>query len=128
MPTWLLIVLIVLGVLIVVFGIGGAIVVNRRMRAQAPGFDARLDDINRDLAAAHAEDNGWEPAALQAIARAHFAAARPGVAVSGVALVQVIDPPGTDDDRAIFRFTTADGDVPLELGRRAGEWVTQSVG
>ena len=128
MPTWLLIVLIVLGVLILVFGIGGAIVVNRRMRAQAPVFDARLDEINRDLAAAHAHDNGWEPAALQAIARTHFAAAHPGVQVSGVTLVQVIDPPGTDDDRAIFRFTTPDGPVPLELGRRDGEWVTQPVG
>ena len=123
MDTWLLILLIALGTLIVVFGVGGAIAVNRRNRSQAQGFDERLSVINRELAAAHAQDNGWDPAALLTIARERFGAAHPDVEVSDVKLTQVIDPPGTDDDRAIFSISTSGGDVIFELGRRDGEWV-----
>ncbi len=54
MPTWLIIVLAVLGLLIV-----GGFFTNRRRLARTQGaFDARLQNVNRDLAAALAEDRG----------------------------------------------------------------------
>ena len=39
-----------------------------------------------------------------------------------LALVQVIDRPGTDEDKAVFRVVSAAGESRLKLGRQAGEW------
>jgi hypothetical protein len=38
-------------------------------------------------------------------------------------LVQVVDNPGTDQDRAVFRAVTDTGERSLVLGRRDGAWV-----
>lgn len=124
MPTWLIIVLAVLGGLILVFALGGAVAVRRRERAQGD-FHHQVEEVDRALAAAHAQDKGWEPAALEAAAREAFAQRHPGVEARELALVQVVDRPGTDEDRAVFRFLTADGEVELTLGRRAGAWAAE---
>ena len=117
------IVVLVLVVLLVLLAIGGAIANRRRREATATQFHTSVDEANRDLAAAHAADNGWEPARVEGAARAAFAERQPGVEVTGMRLVQVIDPPGTDDDKAIFRVEAAGGGVHhLRLGRRGGEW------
>ncbi len=125
MPTWLIILLAVLGTLIVVFGVGGAISVARRNRAQALTFEDRIEEANRRLAAAHAADKGWEPAALQDAARRLYAAERPGTEVQRLDLVAVRDEPGTDDDTAEFRVNGGPGSI--RLGRRGGEWVVDAV-
>ncbi len=127
MPTWLIVVLAVLGALIAVFVVGGAVHVARRNRRQGPGFAGVVADANDRLAAAHAEDKGWEPEALYAAARRLYAAERPDHEVREVTLVAVRDEPGTDDDQAVFRVTTTGAPGTIWLGRRGGEWVADEV-
>jgi len=118
-PTWLIIVLAVL----VLLAIGGYFA-NRRRRAQTTGhFETQLIEVNRDLAAAHAEDRGWERATLEEAARTAYAGARDGATPESLELVQVIDRPGTDDDHAVFRC----GQERLTLGRRDGQWVLETL-
>ena len=122
------IVVLVLVVILVLLAVGGAIANKRRRQATAGQFHARVDEVNQDLAAAHAADNGWEPARVEGAARAAFASRHPGQEVSDLALVQVIDPPGTDDDKAVFRLEAAGGRVHhLTLGRRGGEWQLETL-
>jgi hypothetical protein len=117
-PTWLIIVLAVL----LVLAVGGAIAARRRLAATSDQFEASLQQVNRDLAAAHAEDRGWERGPLEAAARRCYAAER-GSEPSNLELVQVIDRPGTDDDHAVFRI----GGERLTLGRRDGAWVLEAL-
>jgi hypothetical protein len=121
-PTWLIIVLAVLLALIVVLAVGGAIARSRRMEAGRDAFSAELEQVNRDLAAAHAEDKGWERSGLEAAARAAFAERR-GSDPDELTLVQVLDLPGTDEDKAVFQARQGGREHRLTLGRRGGEWV-----
>jgi hypothetical protein len=105
MPTWSIVVLVVLGALLLL----------------------ALDDVNRALAAARATDRGWEPGTMEAAARAAFARGRPGVEVRELTLVQVIDRPGTEEDKAVFQVAYAQAQVLVTLGRTGGEWVGESV-
>ncbi len=118
MPTWLIIVIVVL----IVLAVGGAIAAKRRLVATSDRFEADLQRVNRELAAAHAEDNGWERSTLESAARTAYAAER-GSEPERLELVQVIDRPGTDDDHAVFRI----GHERLTLGRRDGEWVLEAL-
>ena len=118
MPTWLIIVLVVL----LILAVGGAIAARRRMAAREGHFERSLAQVNRDLAAAHAEDNGWHRDTLEAAARRVYAAER-GSEPAELELVQVIDRPGTDDDHAVFSI----GHERLTLGRRDGEWVLEAL-
>src|SRR3954451_2921513 len=101
--------------------VGGAIAIRRRRDATQGQFESRVDEANRDLAAAHAADNGWEPSRVEGAARAAFAEREPGVEVAALELVQVIDPPGTEDDKAVFRLEAGGRTHHLTLGRRGGE-------
>ena len=122
-PTWLIIVLAAVVVLVVVLAVAGGIMVQRRRVRELPEFRAQVDEADRALAAAHAKDRGWEPEALRERARAAFASERPGVGVRDMQLVQVADPPGLEEDRAVFRFETEDGAVHhLTLGRSVDGW------
>jgi hypothetical protein len=113
--------------LVILLAIGGMFVVARRRRAGEAGFEASLDEVNRQLAAAHAQDKGWKPSALNAAARRAFAEERVADEVREEALVAVIDRPGTDEDRAVFRFVTDAGTFLLTLGRAGGEWSAVGV-
>ena len=53
--------------------VGGAIAARRRLAPDEERFEADLHRVNRDLAAAHAEDRGWERGALEASARQAYA-------------------------------------------------------
>jgi hypothetical protein len=119
MPTWLVIVLAVF----VILAVGGAIAARRRLAQTQDRFEADLQRVNRDLAAAHAEDRGWERDALETSARQAYAAAHDGAEPPALELVQVIDRPGTDEDKAVFRC----GEERLTLGRRDGEWVLETL-
>ena len=118
MPTWLIVVLVVL----VVLAVGGAIAARRRLAATQDRFERHLQQVNRDLAAARAEDRGWERSTLEDAARRFYAAER-GSEAAALELVQVIDRPGTEEDRAVFRI----GHERLTLGRRDGEWVLEAL-
>lgn len=127
MSTVGLIVLILIGLLLLL-ALGGAIANTSRRRARAHHFERSLDEVNRRLADAHAEDKGWERSSLESKARQIFEAEQPGVAIVAMTLVQVIDRPGTDEDKAVFRFETAAGRRHLTLGRSAGEWLSEGIG
>jgi len=122
---------IVLIIVVVVFGLLALLgfLGNRRRQAALEGrFRDEIARANRDLANAHAQDRGWEPSVLEAAARAAYAEARPpGDDLRELALVAVVDPPGTDDDKAEFRVLAGDGDHLLTLGRRGDDWVFEKL-
>lgn len=117
------VVLIVLGALLLLAIVGGAMA-SRRNRAGEAGLQARLTEVDRQLAEALATDRGWEREALDATARRAFGERRPGESIADLELVQVIDEPGTDNDLAVFRVRSGSPSRAsrLTLGRRDGAW------
>jgi hypothetical protein len=122
MPTWLLIVLIVLLVLIV----GGALARRAQLARTRPAFDSLLERVNRDLAAASAQDRGWDRDTLEGAARRVFEQQR-AAAPDNLILVEVLDRPGTDQDQAVFRVEHGGRAHRLTLGRDAGDWVLERL-
>ncbi len=122
MPTWLIIVIIVLALL----AVGGAVARSRQLARSRPAFDASLEQVNRDLAAAAAQDRGWDRATLEDAARRIYASERGGEPESLV-LIEVLDRPGTDEDKAVFRVESSGNRELLTLGRRDGDWVYETI-
>jgi hypothetical protein len=123
MPTWLAIVLGVFVVLVIVLSVGGAYARRRQLERTQGRFDDSLAQVNRDLASAHAADRGWAREGLETAARAAYAAQRDGAEPADLVLVQIIDRPGTDDDKAVFAI----GNERLTLGRANGNWVFEQL-
>jgi hypothetical protein len=121
-PTWLIIVLI----LLVVLAVGGALARRRQLAASEDRFRAELTQADHDLAAARAEDRGWDRERLERLALDAFGERNPGATCDEVALVQVVDRPGTDEDKAIFELTAQGRSHRVVLGRERGEWVAES--
>ena len=126
MSTLATVVVAVVAVLLLL-ALGGMVANARRRRALEPRLEASLDEVNRRLAEAHAADKGWERAALEAAAQRAFGELRPGEEVREQVLVQVVDRPGTDEDKAVFRLRSDAGVAYLTMGRRDGAWVGESV-
>jgi hypothetical protein len=126
MSTLAIVLLAVLGVFLILV-LGGAVASGRRRRALEPKLEASLQEVNRRLAAARAEDRGWERGPLEAAALSAFAELQPGAQVSAHVLVQVLDRPGTDEDKAVFRVRTDQGTFDLVMGRRDGAWRGERV-
>ena len=126
METWEIIVIAVVAVLLLL-ALGGAAANARRRRALAERFGSDIRAADRALAMAHAEDKGWARDLLEAAARREFEKARPGDVIRELALVQVIDRPGQEEDEAVFRVAAPDGDVVLTLGRKGEDWVLAGV-
>jgi hypothetical protein len=121
-------ILLIVVIVLVLLAVGGAIAQRRRLEATGDRFAAHLDDSNVGLAAAHAEDRGWEPRALEEAARAAIAERRGGAQVSDLTLIQVVDPPGTRDDRAVFRAHMPDGmELLLTMARSDGDWYAEQL-
>jgi hypothetical protein len=117
------VVLIALGALVVGLALGGFIAQRRRLTAGEADFQAQIEQANQDLAAAHAADNGWDRERLEAAARRVFADTHPGHEISDLALVNVIDRPGTDADEAVFLVRGGGHEHRIVLGRTADDWV-----
>jgi hypothetical protein len=126
MPTWLAIVIGVFVALVIILAVGGIYARRRQLAATQDRFDTNLAQVNRDLAAAHAEDRGWARDGLEAAARGAYAAQR-GAEPAELTLVQIVDRPGTDEDKAIFRIPSDARDEHLTLGRQNGEWVFEAL-
>jgi hypothetical protein len=126
MPTWLAIAIGVFVVLAILLAIGGSIARRRQLEASRPRFDANLASVNEELAAAHAADRGWAPDGLEAAARAAYASQR-GAEPEQLMLVQIVDRPGTDEDRAVFRATSGGREEHLTLGRKGDDWVLEDL-
>lgn len=123
----LLIIVLVVVALVVLLAVGGAIAQRRRMDRNRQAFEASLEEVNRELAVARAEDRGWERETLDAAARAAYASERSGSGDVDLALVRILDRPGTDDDKAVYRVRSAGRDEELTLGRRGGAWVLERL-
>ena len=118
MPTWLIIVIVVL----VVLSVGGFVARAMYLRRTEAQFRAQLEQANHDLAEASAADRGWDRATLEAAARRCYAE-RAGNEPAQLLLVEVLDRPGTDEDEAVFQV----GDRLLRLGRSGGDWVCRGL-
>jgi hypothetical protein len=127
MPTWLAIVLGVFVALVLILAIGGSIARKRQLERTQGRFDEHLAEVNRDLAAAHAQDRGWARDTLEAAAQAAWATERPDTPADSLTLVQIVDRPGTEDDKAVFDVTSGTRVERLTLGRRDGAWVHEGI-
>jgi hypothetical protein len=123
--TWEIVVLVIVA-LLALLALGGAFARRRQLARSEGRFDANLLQVNRDLAAARAEDRGWERTTLEEAARQAYAAERGGADPGELELMQVVDRPGTDDDHAVFR-AGPEGRERLTLGRRDGQWVLEAL-
>jgi hypothetical protein len=122
MPTWLAILIGAFVLLVIVLAIGGAYARKRQLERSSGRFDEQLARVNRELAAAHAGDRGWAREGLEAAARDAYAAERPDAGSADLTLVQIVDMPGTDDDKAVFEVRSGGRSERLRLGRSGGEW------
>jgi hypothetical protein len=127
MPTWLAIVIVVIVVAVALLAIGGMIARRRQLESSRGRFDRNLAQVNEDLAAAHAADRGWAREGLEAAARAAYSSQRDGTEPEELTLVQIVDPPGTEDDKAVFRVKAGGRHEHLTLGRRGDDWVFEQL-
>jgi hypothetical protein len=109
-------------VLVIVLIAGGLIITGRRAREEDPELRVALREADQALALAQADDRGWHREALEAAARDAFADRSPAE-VRELMLVQVVDRPGTDEDRAVFRVITDAGSEDIELERHGDRWI-----
>lgn len=120
MSVFAIIVVVVL-VLLILLIVGGLVASTRRHHAESGDLHATLQEADRALALARAEDRGWERGALEAAAREAFAA-RSLAEVRELLLVQVVDRPGTEEDQALFRVVTDAGSEEILLVRQGDAW------
>jgi len=121
------IVLIVLAALVLLLLIGGYVATRRRSEALAGSLLRDVAAANEALAAARAQDRGWDRDAIDAAARAAYTRRHPdGGPITAMHLIQVVDRPGTDQDEAILHVVDASGEHEIQLGRSDGEWMAKS--
>ena len=59
--------------------------------------------------------------------QAAWASERPDAPADALTLVQIVDRPGTEDDKAVFEVTSGAKVERLTLGRRDGGWVNEGI-
>ena len=121
------IVLIVLGVLLVLFFIGGLLGARARARRQAGTYTEHVAAADAALEQARASDRGWHRDTMEASARAAISESRPGWAYEDLHLVLVDDRPGVDEDRAHFVAVGPDGEARVIMARDGEDWVAERV-
>jgi hypothetical protein len=115
------IIVIVVALLLVLLIVGGLVANARRARGGEHALRVALRDADRALATARAVDRGWDREAMEAAARAAFAARSPAE-IGELLLLQVVDRPGTEEDQALFRVVTDAGSEEILLVRHDGAW------
>ena len=119
------IVLIVVGVLVVLFFIGGLLGTRARDRRDAGVYAEHVAAAESALEQARALDRGGHREAMESAARAAIAEARPGWGFDELHLVLVDDRPGTAEDRAHFVAMGSDGEHRVVLAREGDVWVAE---
>ena len=121
------IVLIIAGVLLILFFIGGLLGARVRDRRQAGSYAKHVADADAALEQARALDRGWDREAMEEAARAAIAKARGDWDFKDLHLVLVDDRPGTDEDRARFVAVAPDAECHVTLARDGDSWVPERV-
>jgi type II secretory pathway pseudopilin PulG len=121
------IVLIVIGVILVLFFIGGLFAVRARDRRLGDKFYEDLRAADEALEQARAADKGWHRDTMVSVAREAVDGARPGWSYDDLHLVFVDDRPGVEEDRAHFVAMGPEGEVRVILARQGDNWVAERV-
>ena len=121
------IVLIVIGVLVALFFIGGLFAVRARERRQAGTYAEHVAAADSALEQARAADRGWHRDVMEQSARAAIGESRPGWTSDELHLVLVDDRPGIDEDRAHFVAVGPDGEARVIMARQGDDWVAERV-
>ena len=121
------IIVIVLGVLVILFFIGGLLGARARDRRGAGAYEGHVRAADAALEQARAGDRGWHRDAMETVAREAVDRARPGWAYDDLHLVLVDDRPGSQEDRAHFVALGSDGECRVVLARDGDRWVAESV-
>lgn len=110
---------VVIVVLLVLAGLvaGGYAGGQRRQRDREVELRRRIAAANEALAAARADDRGWDRDVLDEAARAAV-----GSGIEELHLVHVEDRPGTDEDVAVYRVVQAGQQRDVTLRRRGDDW------
>ena len=123
----LAIIAIVIGVLVVIFFIGGLLAVRARSRQQAGTYAQHVSDADSALEQARAIDKGWHRDTMEAAAQTAIAESRPGWSYEDLHLVFVDDRPGVSEDRAHFVAVGSDGEARVIMARQGDDWVAERV-
>jgi cytochrome c556 len=120
------VVLVVIAALLVLLVLGGIVASGRAAQARETRLKAEVEQADRALAQAHAGDNGWDAAQMEAAARTAWSSGHhASEPIAALHLVQVIDRPGTDADEAVYRVVGAGGhEHDVVLKRSGGSWRT----
>jgi hypothetical protein len=121
------IVLIVLGVVLVLFFIGGLLGARIRDRRGAGSYAEHVAEADAALEQARAGDRGWHREAMEGAARTAIAEARGDWDFKDLHLVLVDDRPGTEEDRAHFVAVGPEGECRVVLAREGDRWVAERV-
>jgi hypothetical protein len=121
------IVLIVVGVLALLFLIGGLIAVRVRNQRQAGVYEQHVREADNALEQARALDRGWDRAVMESAAQSALGESRPGFGYDGLHLVLVDDRPGTQEDRAHFVAVGDGGEARVILAREGDRWIAERV-
>jgi hypothetical protein len=124
----LAIVLIVIGAVVLVSIVLGALGARARDRRLAVTWMRHVAEADAALEQARAEDKGWNREAMSIAARAALAESRPGWTFDELLLVLVEDRPGVEEDRAHFvAIHGNDEETRVVLARQDDRWVAESI-
>ncbi len=124
----LAIVILVLGLLVVLFLVGGLFGARRRDSELAPVYQQHLREADHALEQARAADRGWDRDLMEGVVRSALADAHPGTTFERLDLVLVDDRPGVHEDRAHFEAHAGDRPVKVVLSRGEAGWSADQVG
>lgn len=121
------IVLVIVGVVAVLFLIGGLIAVRVRNERHAGSYERHVREADTALEQARALDRGWDRSMMEAAAHGALGESRPGFGYDDLYLVLVDDRPGTEEDRAHFMAVGDGGEARVILAREGDRWVAERV-
>ena len=121
------IVFIVIGVLAVLFLIGGIVAIRTRERRLGGAWKEHVAEADAALENARALDKGWHRDNMEDAVRSALGESRPGVVWDDLHLVFVDDRPGKDEDRAHFMAVGPSGEARVILARDGDRWVAERV-